>query len=121
MDALASTMKETSCLSDKELYASHNDNFNKQFPKRPNLSDITSLKRKMSDSILMKEELRRNSILASQKVLFKEFQMDGITSYGVSTDRFRSSSPTDSKDDHLKSFVSKPVNLHVRQNIFKTK
>ena len=118
MDTLTSTMKETSCLSDKELYASHNDNFNKQFPKRPNLSDITSLKRKMSDSILMKEELRRNSILASQKVQFKEFQMDGITSYGVSTDRFRSSSPTDSKDDNLKSYVSKPVNLHVRQIIF---
>ena len=33
MDALTSTMKETSCLSDKELYASHNDNFNQQFPK----------------------------------------------------------------------------------------
>ena len=72
----------------------------------------------MSDSILMKEELRRNSILASQKVQFKEFQMDGINSYGVSTDRFRSSSPSGSKDDHLKSYVPKPVNLHVRKNTF---
>ena len=72
----------------------------------------------LSDSILLKEELRRNSILASQKVQFKEFQMDGITSYGVSTDRFRSSSPANIKDDNLKSYVSKPVNLHVRQIIF---
>lgn len=118
MDTLASTMTDTSSSIDRSLYDCHIDNFNKQFPKRPNFCDASSQERKMSNSISIKEQLRRNSMSASQNVHFKEFKMDGAISYGISTDRYRSNFPIDPKDDNPKSNIPKPVNLHVSSNIF---
>ena len=118
MDTITSTMKPTAVLEDKDLYNCHIDNFSKQFPTRTCVSDATSPGKKMSDSISSKSELRRNSILSSQKVHFKEFQMEGINSYGLSNDIYRRSSTIDSKDDNLKSNIQKPVNLHVRTLTF---
>ena len=104
-------MKETAVLTTS--YKRHVDMFDIERSMRPNLADASTPSKKMPESISPKLELKRDSITTSQKGHFKEFQIDGITSYGISHDKYRRNSTMDSRDDGLKSNVQKPINLHV--------
>ena len=110
------TTTETAVL--KTSQKRHIDIFDTEISIRPDLANATSPLKKMSDSISQKSELKRDSIISSQKVHFKEFQIDGINSYGISNDKYRRNSTMDSRDDSLKSNVQKPINLHVRLTVF---
>jgi len=107
------TTTETAVL--KTSQKRHIDIFDTEISIRPDLANATSPLKKMSDSISQKSELKRDSIISSQKVHFKEFQIDGINSYGISNDKYRRNSTMDSRDDSLKSNVQKPINLHKKR------
>jgi hypothetical protein len=112
------TMKQAEVLHNK-LYTCDIPNSRQELGKRRHLSDNNFSGNKCnSDTSNMKSEMKKDLFLGSQKVNFKELQMDNIPFQGLSNDKSKrkNSLTMDLCNDNSKSNIQRSSASQVRFN-----